>query len=201
MAAGSTRRPKKRVTTKSNGGPPDTVEAKADEILSTEVTESFSEPAYAANKPHEWSPVQIAAAKLYGQGYGRTQIGRALLDHLTPRNDADGYPRPKMKREKAARSKLRRWEMEQWFRDKVFELAVIKTDLEIPKIMQGVVTKAKRGRVDAAKLALQMAGRITDGADAGPTTVNVVFGGIPRPASRGQIEAEVVEEAEWEDAG
>jgi hypothetical protein len=108
---------------------------------------------------------------------------------------------------KLARAKLKRWEKTQWFRDALYDHVVVKTDLSIPQIMEGVVKKAKRGRVDAAKLAMSVAGRhveTMDGAVNVPISINF-RGAVPRPYGQsiaGQREAEDTEEitdAEWEE--
>jgi len=54
-------------------------------------------------------------------------------------------------------------------------------DLESPAILRGVARKARQGRVDAARLALELNGRHSPHTDITPAKVNIVFGGIPRP--------------------
>lgn len=116
--------------------------------------------------------VREAAAKLYGRGFTRPQIARALQLHLTSSGDV-----------KQARQKLRKWEHQQEFRDLIWKHAVIKTDLAGPKILEGVVGQAKRGRVDAAKFALSLAGRYQERSDV-PTEVTIKLDGFVRPEHR-----------------
>lgn len=127
------------------------------------------------------------AAKLYGQGYARSKVARIMLDHLVPH----GKDRPEEQRLSQARAKLRRWEHMDRFRDLIYHKAVVDLDLESPAILKGVAAKAKRGRVDAARLALELTGRHTPKGDQVPAQVVVAINGIPRPQT--QVEAGVIE--------
>jgi hypothetical protein len=79
-----------------------------------------------------------------------------------------------------ARHKLRRWEKRRDFRDLIYANAVAGLDLELPEILQGVGRSAKKGRVDAARLALEVTGRHTRD-DQPPTQVTVQIANLPRP--------------------
>ena len=116
--------------------------------------------------------VKETAAKLYGHGFKRAQVAQYLVQYLSPSGSL-----------KAARMKLAKLELTQDFRDLIWKHAVVKTDLEAPKIMEGIVGAAKRGRVDAAKLALGIAGRYTDRSDM-PTEVTLRLEGFNRPNDR-----------------
>jgi hypothetical protein len=131
--------------------------------------------------------VRETAAKLYGQGVPRAKIARALVDHLVPNRKH----RPLEQRLSQARTKLRSWERDQKFRDKVYDMAVVKLDIEIPGILQGVARKAKRGRVDAARLALEVTGRHNPKGDANPPSVAVVINGMPRPQGTQVVQADL----------
>lgn len=134
-----------------------------------------------ANLPEARAPmseVKIAAARLYGQGYKRTQIARILRTHLCTHNIQQ---RPMDQQLATARSTLRRWEKQQKFRDLIYGDAVIKLDLEMPNIFKGIAKKAKRGRVDAARLALEVTGRHNPRGDQAPTQIALVVNGVPRP--------------------
>lgn len=95
-------------------------------------------------------------------------------------------------------------EERKWFRDRLWDYALLRADLDTPAILAGVVRKAKRGRVDAAKLALGIVGRYEERGDVQATQVTVVFGGdVPRPERQG-IESqstaeEMVEDADYEE--
>jgi|SRR5215472_1016289 len=121
--------------------------------------------------------VRETAAKLYGQGFARAKIARILVDHLVP----NGRDRPLEQRLSQARNKLRAWERTQNFRDLVWNGAVVKLDLQAPAILDGISQKAKRGRVDAARLALEVTGRHNPKGDQAPTQVQLVVTGVPRP--------------------
>jgi len=120
--------------------------------------------------------VAEAAARLYGQGFRRPQIARALLEYLTPNSKA----RNDEQRLSQARAKLRRWELSEEFRNMVHKYAVVKLDMETPQMLMGLSAAAKKGRVDAVKLALEITGRHTSREDQGaPIQINIAQ--IPRP--------------------
>lgn len=136
------------------------------------------------------------AAKLYGQGWSRSKVARIMLNHLV----TNGQDRPEEQRLSQARAKLRRWEQDEKFRDMIYRKAVVDLDLATPEILQGVAKKAKRGRVDAARLALELTGRHNPKGDTAATQVVVAINGVPRPQrSIGQpgvieLEGEVIDE-------
>lgn len=136
--------------------------------------------------------VKQAAARLYGQGYKRPQIAKILLAHLIT---DEMKTRPPDQQSRAARGVLVRWERTPSFRDLIWGQALVKLDLETPAMMAGVMKKAKRGRVDAAKLILAVTGRHSDKQEVGPTAVTVVFSGVPRPPGRKMSEEFVEGEA------
>jgi hypothetical protein len=115
--------------------------------------------------------VKEMAAKLYGLGFKRPQVAQAMAHVLT----ADGNV-------KVARRRLARFEQEQEFRDLIWKHAVVKLDLETPAILKGVASQAKRGRVDAAKLALAVADRYSDKSEQ-PHEVTIHLAELPRPTS------------------
>lgn len=125
----------------------------------------------------------MAAARLYGRGYKRPQIQTILLDHLAPAKRPGRRDRTREEQQSLARSKLRRWEVSQKFRDLLYQHAVIELDLEVPDILAGVAQKAKRGRVDAARLALEVTGRHNPRGEDKPTQITVQIANIPRPDS------------------
>jgi hypothetical protein len=118
-----------------------------------------------------------AAAKLYGQGLKRSQIARVMKNLLTSNTN----PRTDEERLQSARGKLRRWEQSPRFRDLIYQYAVVKTDLALPSVLDGVTRKARRGRVDAAKLLLEITGRHSSRDGQGDTNVTVQIANIPRP--------------------
>lgn len=116
--------------------------------------------------------VREAAAKLYGLGFKRPQVAAAMAHVLTE----DGNV-------KVARRKLSRWEQDETFRDLIWRAAVVKLDMESPQILEGIAKAAKRGRVDAAKLALGVTERYTDKSDQ-PQEVVIELKGLGRPNDR-----------------
>jgi hypothetical protein len=118
------------------------------------------------------------------------------------------FPHARTKREiwlanKALKKKIRAWESTQWFRDALYDASLAQLDLDVPEIFRGVARKAKKGRVDAARLALEVTGRHNPrGGDATPAIVNLNFGGaIPRPVGRptADLELEAAEETDEAD--
>lgn len=134
--------------------------------------------------------VREAAAKLYGQGYKRPKIAKVLLAHLIT---DEMKTRPIDQQMQAARMKLRRWERTQSFRDLIYKDAVVKLDLDMPGIFQGIAKKAKRGRVDAARLALEVTGRHNPKGDQAPTQIALIVNGVPRPKFQMDVNHPVVE--------
>lgn len=137
-------------------------------------------------RQNETAPVEVhvdrdmvreAAAKLYGAGLERPKIARAMVDLLVP----NGRDRPLEQRLSQARNKLRKWEGDQKFRDLVYELATIKLDMATPSIFKALVKSAKKGRVDATRLVLELTGRHNPKGETAPAQVIVAINGIPRP--------------------
>jgi len=89
---------------------------------------------------------------------------------------------------------LKDWEASKEFRDLIWQFGLIQTDLRTGDILHGLVNKAVRGRVDAAKLALELTGRYTPKGEQQPTQVAVVFTGISRSSSVAELVQADVEE-------
>jgi hypothetical protein len=144
--------------------------------------------------------LEKTVVELYGRGVRRREVARVLLGHLCP---PDGEM-TRQERMRVANRRLKAMEERKWFRDRLWDYALLRADLDTPAILAGVVRKAKRGRVDAAKLALGITGRYEERGEVNATQVTVVFGGdIPRPDRTG-IESqsaaeEHIEEAEYEE--
>jgi Na+-translocating ferredoxin:NAD+ oxidoreductase RnfC subunit len=95
------------------------------------------------------------------------------------------------------RQRIRNWEKSQKFRDLVYQHAVVEADLNTPAILRGVAAKAKRGRVDAARLVLEVTGRHNPRGEQAPTQIALVVNGVPRPLMVEQaVEAEASEVSE-----
>jgi hypothetical protein len=144
-----------------------------------------------ADKPakRELSKLQIRVAEAYGNGMSRAQIAKAMLEHLSP----NSVGRPLENRLKLARHRLRNWERKQEFRDRVYNVAITDVDLAMPAILGGVVGRARRGRVDAARLALEITGRHNPKGEQSAPMVVVAIDGIKRPGPIQIEDGEVVE--------
>ena len=138
----------------------------------------------------ELTDIQIQAANAYGHGMNRREISKAMVEVLSPTT----VGRPMEFRLQRARRRLRSWERIQAFRDMVYNTAVTQVDMQTPAILNGVVSRAVRGRVDAARLALEITGRHNPKGDQAAPTVVVAIDGISRPQTPVQIaDAEVVD--------
>jgi len=80
-----------------------------------------------------------------------------------------------------AMRKIRRWQRTKAFRDLVWQFSVERLDSRTPAILDGVADRAEAGRVDAAKLSLELAGRYSPKGHDQPTAVQIVVNGVPRP--------------------
>lgn len=158
----------------------------ADQALPEQNQELVEVPTTHAAKMERRDIVRQAAAKLYGQSIKRPQIARILVDHLVPNN----RDRPLEQRLSQARTRLAKWERDPKFRDLIYNLAVVKLDLQAPEILGGIAKKAKRGRVDAARLALEITGRHNPKGDQQPAQVALIIQGVPRPSSVQAVTAE-----------
>jgi hypothetical protein len=124
------------------------------------------------------------------------QVARIMCDYLVSDEMRTRPPDQKLQR---ARNKLRKWLLSNnsEFRDAVYEQAVVELDLSTPGILVGISKRAKRGNIQAARLALELTGRHNPKGEVQPTTVNISFGSVPRPVVKGHhevIDGEVEEE-------
>jgi hypothetical protein len=138
-----------------------------------------------------WSPVQLMAAELLGQGLNRITVAKRLNGHLLTKRQRTFPPR---RQRQFQLKRLREWQRDKRFRDLTWEYSMAWLDAQAPEIAQGVARKGKSGRVDAAKFGLELAGRYTPRGTDTPTAVNIVFGGLPRPQVEEVVDGSVVRE-------
>lgn len=125
----------------------------------------------------DYEEARIAAARALAQGFNTKQVAKALGKRVVP---ASPHTDP-AKIINAAYHKIRRWcRNDSEFRDLIWHEAVVTLDLKTPLILGGVAKSAMRGRVDAARLALEVTGRHTSH-EAPITQVQVVLNNIARP--------------------
>jgi hypothetical protein len=124
--------------------------------------------------------IRRAAAALYGQSYNRRRVAVVLLDHLVPVEGTNGRKRLKKERMRAALRKLRGFEREVAFRDMIYEAALLKVDMELPEVLEGMTKKAKT-RVDAARLVLEVTGRHNPRGEQQAPNITVQIANLPRP--------------------
>lgn len=141
-----------------------------------------------SNSRDQLTSVQIRAARMMAKGGKIPDIARKLADWIV-QDEPDREAQLKK-----TRSRLRSWIRSQAFRDAIWEEALTLLDAQTGEILKGVARKAAAGRVDAARLGLEVTGRHSPHTEIQPATVNVVFGDVPRPQSPKQIEdAEVID--------
>src|SRR5215831_15976142 len=134
-----------------------------------------SSPKYPDTK---YSRVERAAAELYAKGWSRHSVARRLEWHLLTERQRTFRP---TKRRMLAMRRCRNWERKQAFRDLVWQYALEITDAKSGAILNGLAKPAINGRVDAAKVALELSGRYTPRGAEAPTAVQIVVNGVPRP--------------------
>lgn len=100
-----------------------------------------------------------------------------------------------------ARARVRQWRRSEKYRQALYDWCVADVDLSMPDILKGVVGKAKAGRVDAARLALEITGRHAPNSEVQPAAIQVVFNNMPRPQAEPAdvIEGEAEEIVEPDD--
>jgi hypothetical protein len=137
-------------------------------------------------KRHTMSDVQVAAVRMMARGKTEQQTARLLCQFLVGRRVWEKkrhYAKGRAYLNMMARRKLTDWTQTEWFRDALYDAALMDVDLAMPAILRGVTNRAKRGRVDAARLALEVSGRHGKEGSMQPAVVNLNFSGIPRPST------------------
>lgn len=122
------------------------------------------------------TPFQYCAAQLYVKSWLRPTIAKALMDKFWEPEERSPQLLAKI------RKRLQQLESMMWFRDLIYQMTIEQLDLESPDIIRGVAGMAKKGRVDAAKFSLELAGRYQPKQDQNVTAVQIVMGdGVARP--------------------
>jgi hypothetical protein len=91
------------------------------------------------------------------------------------------YAGSKENRQRAARRWTRNWVRDEVFRAALYEWALMQVDLATPQILVGITNKAIAGRVDAARLVLELTGRHAPNSEVQPAQIQIVMGQVPRP--------------------
>jgi hypothetical protein len=150
---------------------------------SSEVVRIVDKP---SSSKREVTALQMACIQMLARGYLLHEVSKRYQLQLVPHES-----RPAVRRKKA-RIRLRRWMSTQKFRDLLWEETMVGLDLDSPQIVRGVARKAKAGRVDAARLALELNGRYAPHTEVTPAQINIQFGAVPRPR-RSSDDADVVD--------
>lgn len=156
-------------------------------------------PADQVESAKQLTVIQRHCAMLLGQGYTVGQVAERMVDYIvqTSRSTPE-------KKKKQARTRIRKWRQRQDFRDLVYECTLERLDNETPQMLAGILRKAKAGRVDAAKLVLELTQRHVPRGEPVIPNVQVIFEGVPRPPAIGPadddvVDGEVVDDEEDED--
>jgi acyl-CoA hydrolase len=123
----------------------------------------------------EVTGLQMLVIQSLARGNTIPDMARRLQHQLVP------HEKNRDKRLKKARQRIRTWMSTQKMRDLLWEETMIGLDMDSPQIVRGIARKAKAGRVDAARLALELNGRHAPQAEVTPAQINIQFGNIPRP--------------------
>lgn len=118
------------------------------------------------------------------------QLARKLAHLIRP--DISDEAKRRMK----ARSAIRKWLSTEKMRNIIWQETLIQADLDSPQIVAAVGRKAKRGRIDAARLHLELTGRHAPNTEVTPAQVNVVFTDLPRPTTEEEDDNTVVGDAD-----
>ena len=136
--------------------------------------------------PKEVSPLQYLVVQHLARGWLIPEIARKFAAQLAP------HEANRDKRLKKARTRIRHWMASQKMRDLMWEETMVGLDMDSPRIVRGVSRKAQAGRVDAARLALELNGRHAPQMEVTPAQINIQFGDIPRPR-RSSSDADIVD--------
>jgi len=126
-----------------------------------------------------FTPIQLKVAELLGRSMSRSDIVDRLQPQILSTFQKRNYS--KRKQRLAALRRIRVWQRSKSFRDLVYQYTMDELDSRTPEIVNGVANRAANGRVDAAKLALELSGRYTPRGAEAPTAVQIVVNGVPRP--------------------
>lgn len=128
-----------------------------------------------SSSPREVTALQMAVLQSLAKGENIPDTARRFQHHLVP------HEHDRKRRLWKARARIRRWLSTQKMRDLLWEETMVGLDIDSPQIVRGIARKAKAGRVDAARLALELNGRHAPQAEVTPAQINIQFGNIPRP--------------------
>jgi hypothetical protein len=142
------------------------------ELASMEAVKIVKKP---SGHPRELTALQMAVLQSLARGENIPDTARRYQHQLSP------HEMNRSKRLQKARQRIRRWLGTQKYRDLLWEETMIGLDIDSPQIVRGIARKAKAGRVDAARLALELNGRHAPQAEVTPAQINIQFGNIPRP--------------------
>lgn len=142
-----------------------------------------------------FSAIQLKVAELLGRNVSRHDIVDRYQEQILSQFQKRNYS--KKRQRLAALRRVRTWQKSKAFRDLVYAHAIDQLDSRSPEILNGIADRASLGRVDAAKLGLELSGRYTPRGTEVPTAVSIVVNGVPRPQVQGEIvEGTVLDEEE-----
>lgn len=143
-----------------------------------------------SNAVDEVTPIQMLVATQYARGATVAQLARKLAHLIRPDVQDEDKQRQK------SRSVIRKWLATEKMRNIIWQETLIQADLDSPQVVAAVGRKAKRGRIDAARLHLELTGRHAPNTEITPAQVNVVFTDLPRPTTEEEDDNTVVGDAD-----
>lgn len=127
-------------------------------------------------------PIQKRLVLWVAKKKSHTEFARKNAKALVPKHD--GSKQDLMKK---ARARVRAVMVTQDFRDALWEWSLMGVDLAMPDITAGIIGKASAGRVDAARLAMEITGRHAPNSEVQPAAIQIVLQNVPRPAVSEEI--------------
>ena len=169
--------------------------------------DTSNRPQAGRQNPKELNPLEELPAfeqwfcRQLFEGHSRYDVARYLVKRRHARflpPDGAKYNAGTERHVEYVAYRLRDLEYSAEVRNALWHMTMVWVDRHGQDIMAGVVRKAKTGRVDAAKFALEVAGRYTPRGDTQAAVVQVHIDGVPRPwendGTTVEGEAEEIEE-------
>jgi hypothetical protein len=140
------------------------------------------------------TPIQKRLLIWMAKGKPAVQFANENAAAIVPKHSGD-----EKKLRSKARGRVRKWSHTEHFRQALWDWSVSELDLTSMDILQGIAAKAAAGRVDAARLALEITGRHAPNSDIQPAAIQIVMNQVPRPQPVAFIDADAEEVVDVED--
>lgn len=128
------------------------------------------------------TPMQKRLVIWMASGKPASKFALKHAKEIVPKSEGD-----LKKVQRKARARVRSWTRTELFRQALWDWSVADIDLATPEILKGIVSKAAAGRVDAARLALEISGRHAPNSDVQPAAIQIVLNNVPRPQAAVEV--------------